>query len=171
MKDKGLLLLLVTMIFLLVVMAKISGTIDHTDTEKRGHHQDQYNFDGDHQIKIDDYLFDRFVDRIYEYAIKADAEDRTIVVYVVTFQLFNLNFHHKRLANLDRNLRGVDLTVRNIEFPTWNKYHNLQRAIANSVHHELINTERVFMSDKSKDRKMIEIYLNTIIDRFGVKRI
>lgn len=171
MKDRGLLLILITMIFLLVVMARISVAIDYTDTEKRGHRQDQYNFDGEHQIKIDNYLFDQFIDRIYEYAIKADAEDRTIVVYVVTFQLFNLNFHHKRLANLDRNLKGVDLTVHNVEFPTWNKYHNLQRAIANSVHHELINTERVFTGDELKDRKMIEIYLNTIIERFGVKRI
>lgn len=171
MKDRGLLLILITMIFLLVVMAKISATIDYADIQKRGHHQDQYNFDGDHQIKIDDYLFDQFIDRIYDYVMKADAEDRTIVVYVVTFQLFNLNFHHERLANLDRNLKGVGLTVRNIEFPTWNKYHNLQRAIANSVHHELINTERVFTGDELKDRKMIEIYLNTIIERFGVKRI
>lgn len=158
-------ILLAVMVFIVFVILRMNNN------DPRGYYQIQDRFDGDYEIRIDEYLHNRFVDLILKYAMDAKPEDRAVMIYMITFQLFNLNFHHKRLEHLDAKLSGSRLNVKNIQFPSWSKYTNLQTAIANTVYHELINTERVFAGNAEQNRKMIDIYLNTLLDRFDIKRI
>lgn len=143
--------------------------------------QDQLSYDNNKTIIVNGFLFDKFVDKILQSAYSAEqnkafddltTEQRTtLYVYMMTFQLFNINFHHKRLEHLDQSLNGVYLVRTDVPYPSWSKYPNLQIAIANLVGKELTATEHSFIGDPIEDRKMVAIYLSTLMDLVGVKRV
>lgn len=135
-------------------------------------YQDQGNFDGDYQIIINQKLYNRFVEILLNYAYQAkDQDTRTLYIYLATFQIFNVNFHAKRLERLDQHLTGSRLVRDDISYPSWTKYHNLQAVIANLVGKELTNTERDFTGDREQDKKLIDVYLTTLFDLIGIVRI
>jgi hypothetical protein len=143
--------------------------------------QDQLSYDNNKTIIVNGFLFNKFVDKILQSAYNAQqnkatddltTEQRTtLYVYMVTFQLFNINFNHKRLEHLDQSLDGVYLVRDDVPYPSWSKYPNLQIAIANLVGKELTATERSFIGDPIEDRKMVVIYLSTLMDLVGIERV
>jgi hypothetical protein len=143
-----------------------------TEKPRIRYYQDQMNFDGDYRIIVEQELYDSFVNTLLKYAYMAeDKKTRTLYVYLITFQIFNLSFHHKRLERLDEGLEGVRLVRDDISYPSWNKYPNLQAAIGNLVGRELTDTEREFGRSKEEDRKMVDVYLSTLFDEVRVTRI
>lgn len=162
------------------------ASYDKYDETLKGY-QDQAEFNGDYTIRVNKVLFDKFVDKIVYYlyksqelegekGIKSNGSDlnpqerMTLYAYLVTFQIFNLNFHKERLEYLDSNLKGVSLIKNDIQYPSFNKYPNLQIVIANIVGQELTATERFFTGVPDSDKKMVMSYLKTLFDLIGVDR-
>lgn len=170
MDYRNILILLIFVLFLWVLTNQTKNNKTDDTVDKTFFVQNQSTFDGDYNIIVNDKLYNKFVDILLGFVRKSDDPDiRTLCVYIATFEIFNLNFHHKRLEKLDEKLNGVKLYVTDIDYPSFNKYHNLQSAIANLVGKELTKTSRNITADN--DRQMVNVYISTIFDLFGVVRV
>jgi hypothetical protein len=136
------------------------ASYDKYDETLKGY-QDQAEFNGDYTIRVNKVLFDKFVDKIVYYLYKSQELEGE---KGVKSDGSDLNPH------LDSNLKGVSLIKNDIQYPSFNKYPNLQIVIANIVGQELTATERVFTGVVKNDKQMVRSYLKTLFDLIGVDR-
>ncbi len=131
--------------------------------------QDQMEINGDYDIYIAPQFFNKSVDTITKYVQQGNTDSqKAIYGYMATFRLFNFNIHHKRLEKLNNRLQGVKLRKETISFPHWSKYDNLQIAIVNVVLSDLILNSRTFQNDWKQDRKIVEVYFETLLQMLQI---
>lgn len=146
--------------------------IDHSQEDSQTY-QDQLNYDGNEKIQMDKYLYERFVDLLTKYSLKVkDQQTKALYVYFITFELFNRNFHRKRLEALNVIASEVKFAgCNNMEFPTWNKYHNLQKLFAAYVCKMIVKSDRELKSDYDSDKKVMNVYLDRLMNLLEIEFI
>lgn len=111
-------------------------------------------------ISIDKETFDMYVNVVTRLSLVYTTPiEKYIMIYIATFSLFNENYQPELVQNLDNKLRGSMLFKQDIIYPEFDKYHNLQTFIANSVNSNIVDGERMLIGNYELDRQIIHVYL------------
>lgn len=120
-------------------------------------------------IHINRQLYEKMVDIVTDYSMKSKIYDeKLILIYLSTFHLFDMNYGIKTIKKLDDSLSAYPYYPNNTHFPAGNMHHNLQKAIITNITLKIINSDLYLSHDATKDRRMIDIYLNNLFTTINI---
>jgi hypothetical protein len=125
--------------------------------------------DGTYIIKIDPVTYEKMVDAITNYSLMSnDYNNKLILIYTSTFHLFDMNYGYKAIKKVDDRLVNYPYVPNTIEYPTGNMHNNIQKAIITHITQQIDRSERQFTNDFDADRKIIDVYLNTLFKYINI---
>lgn len=156
--DPRIFLLLIIVIVLLCV---ISYSGDNHDNDN---HDDNV-----YVIKIDPKTYEEMVDIVTSYSLlMPDYERKLILIYLATFHLFDMNFGFNSIKRVDDRLVSYPYIPNNVNYPSGNLHHNLQKAIITHITEKIDGSERQLINSFNSDRKIVDVYLRSLFSSIGV---
>lgn len=162
--ESRIVLIIIIVVLIICVIEMTSSTDDTTFTNKNN-----VGTDGVYIIKIDPATYEKMVDAVTNYSLMAnDYNNKLILIYLSTFHLFDMNYGHNAVKKVDDRLVNYPYVPNTIEYPTGNMHKNIQKAIITHISQQIDRSERQFMNDYNADRKVIDVYLNTLFKYINV---